>query len=272
MPKDDVRKHFEEIAGEYDRWKEKSAYYYRLLAGIYRERIPEGASVLEIGCGTGTLLAALSPARGVGVDVSPRMVEIAAAKHPSLSFRVADAEAFDPGETFDFVIVPDVVEHIGDVGAMFRSARRACHAESRMIVTSVNPLWTPVLHLAERLGLKMPEGEHRWLPAGELRRLASEAELDLAEFSGRILCPKRIPLVAPWLNRAAERLRFLRPACLLQVLVLTPRHGSPPSPPTRSLRKEGRSPTAACWRAETRSNCGDGIPRRAGSAPNDAAS
>ena len=145
MAKDDVRNHFDEIAGDYDRWKGKSAYYYQLLAGIYRERVPEGASVLEIGCGTGTLLAALSPARGVGVDISPRMVEIAAAKHPALHFRIADAEVFDPGETFDFVIVPDVVEHLSDVGAMFRTARKACHAETRVIVTSVNPLWAPIL-------------------------------------------------------------------------------------------------------------------------------
>jgi ubiquinone/menaquinone biosynthesis C-methylase UbiE len=85
MPKNDVRKHFEGIAGEYDRWKEKSAYYYRLLARIYREHVPEGASVLEIGCGTGTLLHALRPSRGLGVNISPAMVEIAAAKFPSLS-------------------------------------------------------------------------------------------------------------------------------------------------------------------------------------------
>jgi len=223
MPKDDVRNHFEGIAGEYDRWKEKSAYYYRLLAGIYRERVPEGASVLEIGCGTGTLLAALSPARGVGVDVSPRMVGFAAAKHPSLSFRVADAEEFDPGETFDFVIIPDVVEHLSDVGAMFRSARKACHPGTRVIVTCVNPLWAPVLHLAELLGLKMPEGEHRWLPADELRRMAGGSGFDLAEYSGRILCPKEIPLLARALNRAASLLPLLRPLCLTQVLVFSPR-------------------------------------------------
>jgi ubiquinone/menaquinone biosynthesis C-methylase UbiE len=223
MPKENVREHFEEIAGEYDRWKEKSAYYYRLLAGIYRERVPEGATVLEIGCGTGTLLAALFPAHGVGIDVSPRMVEIAAAKFPNLAFRVADAEKFDPGETFDFVIVPDVIEHLSDVGAMFLSARKCCHPATRVIVTSVNPLWAPILHLAERLGLKMPEGEHRWLPATELRRLAGEAGLDLVEFSGTILCPKKIPLLADALNRVSDRFPFLRPACLTQILVFTPR-------------------------------------------------
>jgi ubiquinone/menaquinone biosynthesis C-methylase UbiE len=222
-PGDNVRNHFEGIAEEYDRWKEKSAYYYALLAGIYRERVPEGATVLEIGCGTGTLLAALSPAHGVGIDVSPRMVEIAAAKHPSLSFLVADAEAFDPGQTFDFVIVPDVVEHLSDPGAMFRSARKACHAETRVIVTCVNPLWAPILHLAERLRLKMPEGEHRWLPAKELFGMSAAAGFDAVEYSGRILCPKEIPLLARPLNRAASLLPLLRPLCLTQVLVFSPR-------------------------------------------------
>jgi 2-polyprenyl-3-methyl-5-hydroxy-6-metoxy-1,4-benzoquinol methylase len=151
------------------------------------------------------------------------MVEIAAAKFPSLSFRLADAEAFDPGETFDYVIVPDVVEHLSDLGAVFRSVRKSCHARTHVIVTSVNPLWAPVLHFAERLGLKMPEGEHRWLPAEELRKLAGDAWFDLAEFSGRILCPKEVPLLAGPLNWAAERFAFLRPACLTQVLVFTPR-------------------------------------------------
>lgn len=217
--KDTVRDHFETIAGDYDRWKEKASYYYELLAQIYGEIVPPGSSVLEVGCGTGTVLARLRPARGVGIDLSARMVEIAASKYPDLSFRVADAESLDLGETFDFVIVPDVIEHLSDAAAMFRSVRRCLRPDSRLVVTSVNPLWAPVLHAAERLGLKMPEGEHRWLSSRELKAQAGEAGLTLREERGRILLPKRIPLLAPLLNRLAARFRGVRPLCLTQVLV-----------------------------------------------------
>jgi hypothetical protein len=78
--------------------------------------------------------------------------------------------------------------------------------------------------------MKMPEGEHRWLPSEELRKTALEAGFVLLEYYGRILCPKKIPILARYLNLAAERLPILRTACLVQVLVLTPRPGSPPSP------------------------------------------
>jgi ubiquinone/menaquinone biosynthesis C-methylase UbiE len=223
MPKEDIREHFEAVAGGYDRWKEKSAYYYGLLTEIYREIIPPGSSVLEVGCGTGTLLARLFPRRGVGIDFSPRMVEIAAAKYPDLRFLVADAEDFDPGETFDYVIVPDVIEHLIDPGAMFRSVHRCCRPGSRVIVTCVNPLWAPVLHLAERLGMKMPEGEHRWLPEGELSAIAAGAGFRLEAAHGRILCPKKVPFASAFLNRAAGRFPFLKPLCLTQALVFVPR-------------------------------------------------
>ncbi|NNG45951.1 MAG: methyltransferase domain-containing protein, partial [Deltaproteobacteria bacterium] len=148
--------------------------------------------------------------------------EIAASKHPALTFLVADAENLDLGETFEFVIVPDVIEHLSDVGAMFRSVRRHCGQGSRVIVTSVNPLWAPVLHLAERLGLKMPEGEHRWLSSKELRFIANEAALDTDAVCGRILLPKQVPLLAPLLNGFAARVRSARLLCLTQVLVLFP--------------------------------------------------
>lgn len=231
MTKESVRDHFEAIAGEYDRWKMRSGYYYELLSGAYREFVPAGASVLEIGCGTGTLLASLDPRRGVGVDISPRMVEIAAAKFPDLSFLVADAETLDLGETFEYIIVPDVIEHLSDVGAMFRAALRHCAPGTRVIVSSANPLWAPILHLAERLRLKMPEGEHRWISCHALKSLAEEAGFALRMEHGRILLPKRIPLLAPLLNRLAAGRRGAKPFCLTQIMILSRREERDPVTP-----------------------------------------
>lgn len=217
--KDRIREHFEEVAPAYDRWKDKNRHYYDLLLSIYREFVPEGAAVLEVGCGTGTLLAGLSSSRGVGVDISDAMVAIAAARHPSLRFVTGDAERLDlGGETFDFIIIPDVVEHLVDPEAMFRSVRRACHADTRVVVTVANPLWAPVLHLAERLGLKMPEGDHRWLEPEVIVAMATRAGLGLKSHTGRTLMPKEIPVLSRTLNSLARRPAFRR-FTLTQVFV-----------------------------------------------------
>ena len=67
--------------------------------------------LLDAGCGTGehTILAALHGARALGVDISPRAIEIAhrkaAERGIDTSFRVLDALHLDAlGETFDTII------------------------------------------------------------------------------------------------------------------------------------------------------------------------
>jgi SAM-dependent methyltransferase len=67
------------------------AHYYNLL-------IPAGASVLEIGCGSGELLVRLNARRKVGVDLSERQVAAARARcgadtRPSRSHVGIDASA-----------------------------------------------------------------------------------------------------------------------------------------------------------------------------------
>jgi len=217
----DVTEHFDRLAGEYDAWKEKASYYYDLLADIYREIIPEGSSVLEIGCGTGTLLAKVRPALGVGVDISPKMIAIAASRYPELRFLVADASALRLSETFDYVMIPDVIEHLADIPGTFGAVRGVCHPGTRVVLTCVNPLWAPVLHLAEHLKLKMPEGDHRWLPKREIVRIARDQGFTLASHRGRILLPKRIPLLSSMLNQLAENAEWLAPVCLTHVYVFT---------------------------------------------------
>src|SRR5437868_8282734 len=86
--------HFDALAGERDRWKSKNAYYHRSIERLCRRFIPPGSRVLELGCGTGDLLAILSldPRGSLGIDLSPATVARARAKHPTLRFEVGDAE------------------------------------------------------------------------------------------------------------------------------------------------------------------------------------
>ena len=76
-----VREHFNQIAGDYDGWKKKNWYYYKSLKDLYHNLIPEGTSVLEAGCGTGEILVFLKPSRGVGFDISEKMIALGKEKY-----------------------------------------------------------------------------------------------------------------------------------------------------------------------------------------------
>ena len=88
---------------------------------MHRSIVRPGASVLEIGSGAGDPLAAVEPARGVGVDVSPGMVELARARHPGLRFEVAAGEDFALDETYDYIVLSDLVPYVDDLLALFQN-------------------------------------------------------------------------------------------------------------------------------------------------------
>ncbi len=58
-----VQEHFERVAPVYDGWKRRAWYYYRWVARILGDEVPVGARVLDVGCGTGTLLDAVRLSR-----------------------------------------------------------------------------------------------------------------------------------------------------------------------------------------------------------------
>ena len=57
---------FEETAYVRDIWKDKNRYYWEDVENLCAFLIPEEAHVLEIGCGTGDLLAHIEASRKVG--------------------------------------------------------------------------------------------------------------------------------------------------------------------------------------------------------------
>ena len=90
--------HWNKVAQKMHHWRGCGGYYHRRLNEIYSRMIPNGARVLEIGCGNGSLLASVKPEIGVGVDFSLEMVTLAAEQHPELHFVTASAEDFKVDE------------------------------------------------------------------------------------------------------------------------------------------------------------------------------
>jgi len=92
---------FDDYAARVGYWRARNLGYHECIARTARFYVPRGARVLEIGCGTGDLLASLEPSEGVGVDLSGAMVKAAAQRHPHLEFRQAAAERLElPDRTF----------------------------------------------------------------------------------------------------------------------------------------------------------------------------
>src|ERR1700691_355644 len=88
--------------------KAASAGYYRRLVEIYRYLVPARSRVLELGCGTGDLLAALEPSLGVGIDFAPELLERGAQSHPEHRLLQGDISQFSLNTKFDYVVLADV--------------------------------------------------------------------------------------------------------------------------------------------------------------------
>ena len=72
------------------------------------------ASVLEVGCGFGDFLdylgeRGLRPARYLGIDLSPRIVAAAQARHPQAEFTVLDVLLGEPPWQPDFIVASGIM-------------------------------------------------------------------------------------------------------------------------------------------------------------------
>lgn len=118
------------------------------LAGLYRllpwVRVPPAPAILDVGCGTGiNLLEAArlySPCRYLaGVDISPGMVAVAAAKAAGLGvtadIRLGDAEHLPfPGEAFDLVICNSVFHWLPDRARAAREFARVLRPGGQLLL------------------------------------------------------------------------------------------------------------------------------------------
>lgn len=219
--------HWNRVAGE-KRARTWSRYYHDRLQAIYAHQVPPGQRILEIGCGEGDLLAALRPARGVGIDFSEEMIRIAAARHPQCTFLLGDAHELELGEQFDVIILSDILNDLWDVQVVLSRLVPLVTPSTRLIVNSYSRVWELPLRLAQILGLARPRLRQNWLTVPDIKGLLQLVGFEPIRSWPEILLPLRIPWLTPLCNKILARLWPFAYLALTNFIVARPAPGPPP--------------------------------------------
>jgi 2-polyprenyl-3-methyl-5-hydroxy-6-metoxy-1,4-benzoquinol methylase len=218
------RRHWDDQAASYARNKSRNAAYYDALKDLIDRAIPaeRRQRVLEVGCGTGEILAHLRPAHGLGVDISDRMIEQARTQQAgrgALEFRVLDAAAVAALGRFDAVVCTDVLEHVADWQAVADALIGATAPGGTIVITTPNPRWALPLWVLEKVHLKMPEGPHHFVGIGAIVGRLCHRGCLVQHAGTHQLLPTRLGGLGPALSRRAEGIPVLRSLGVIQLIV-----------------------------------------------------
>jgi SAM-dependent methyltransferase len=195
------RKHWDRIATESDAYRGWGGYYHRRLAEVYGFLIPPGQRVLDVGCGTGDLLAAMKPSVGIGIDFSAEMVARARRKHPQLQFVQADAHDLAVNGPFDAIIISDLVNDLWDVQRLFDRLRPLAHPRTRIVLNTYSRLWEYPLRVAEKIGAARPQLNQNWLTVSDIANLLYLSGFEVMRSWREVLWPVRTPGIDALFNK-----------------------------------------------------------------------
>ena len=207
-------------------WRKRNWYYHESITNQLKFFIPDGSSIIEIGCGMGDTLSSLNPNPGVGIDKNKFLLEKGKEKYPRIRFILSDIEEKNPldelinnNQKFDYLIVSDLIGTLEDIQRVFEKMKFISHRRTKIIVTYYNYFWNPFLKLGELLNLKLKEGEKNWLYIDEIKNLLSLSDFQVVKSGSLMLIPKRIPLLSNFFNRYLARLPLIRRLCVTGFVV-----------------------------------------------------
>ncbi|MBS1637163.1 MAG: class I SAM-dependent methyltransferase [Bacteroidetes bacterium] len=115
----------EQVEQYYDTFKEHQKQlginirHRTIFKNLKKAGLKPDSNVLEIGCGIGTvshlILKYIPQGSFVGIDISPQSIDMAKkfnSFHKKAEFIVNDMSRFTHKTKFDFIVFPDVLEHI----------------------------------------------------------------------------------------------------------------------------------------------------------------
>jgi hypothetical protein len=201
---------------------ERHAYYYECLKKLLCSIVGENSDVLCIRSDIGQYLDWVRPRRGVGIEISERLTEIARSRHPEFEFRTGSVDSVEIEGTFDYVLILEAVNELFDVQATLESLRAVCTPETRIVLVFYNFLWQPAAQLAKKMGIKRAQPKQSWLSFQHLSQIVHLAGYESIRGHRTTLWPFAVPGFSWFMNRVLGKLPLIERLCLIQALVARP--------------------------------------------------
>lgn len=174
----DSRKFFNKLAPHYDRhyYGTHGRQQYQRVVNVARAW--KFASVLDVGCGTGGLLASMKrpSLKRAGADLSPGMIEEAKKRlGKTADLRVADSERLPwRAGSFDLVVTTDSIHHWPNPKKAFSEIKRVLKKGGHVVIADVFAP-APVRQLGNWVAQFGKEGDVKVYSEAELKRMLGEA-------------------------------------------------------------------------------------------------
>src|SRR5262249_28425648 len=149
-------------------------------------------------------LDAVKPSRGLGVEISGSMVNVARRLYPQFDYVCSDIETLVLNEKFDYILFNNIEDTV-EISPALKGLQQACERHSRLLIYTYNDKLGPILKLGEKLGLKWPTLEPNWVSSHDLRTVLHLGGFELLRTYRIILFPWRIPFLSSFLNRFLAR-------------------------------------------------------------------
>ncbi len=187
-----------------------SAYYWEEITQYCNYYSHEDNSVLEVGCGSGDLLAGITGTKKMGIDFSEEAIEWAKEKHAGIDFKVMDANDIQINETFDLIIISNLIGFVDDIQAVFEQVKKCCHPNTKVIVQFYNSFWEPLIKFSEAIGLKTKTPIQNWLSTRDINNLLYISGFEVYRNTKRLIFPFYFPVLSALLNKYLAKFPIFR--------------------------------------------------------------
>jgi len=172
---DRVKEHYTNISEDY--YKKNNKHCEEVYIGLVRKYGKGRDSVLELGCGDGHM-AQYVKGMYTGIDLSEDMMKQNKYLKDGDTVVAGDAQQLKfNNDEFDFVFTINLLEHVNQPLDVVREIQRVLKPGGIAFMITPNGDIESILDVLEKLHMKLPEGDHRFLKSREFSRIVRQTQL-----------------------------------------------------------------------------------------------